>query len=203
MSRRVTIIALTGVCLLGALAGGAAWRRSRQAHAVPVYWDLPDFHLRGHDGRTIGNAELRGGSWIADFIFTRCSGACPAMTARLSHLQGRIPSGTRLVSITVDPEHDTAEVLAGYARAVGAGPDWLFLTGPREELYGLAVSGFKLEAMEVPPDRRQPGDDGPFLHSSKLALVDARGRVRGYYDSTDDAALSRLLADVAEVAEHP
>jgi protein SCO1/2 len=98
----------------------------------------------------------------------------------------------------VDPAHDTPEVLAAYARRAGAGPDWLFLTGERDALFRLAIEGFKLGVEELPPDRQSPGD-GPFLHSSHFVLVDGRGRVRGYYDSTGEEALRRLRRDLRTV----
>jgi protein SCO1/2 len=120
------------------------------------------------------------------------------MTARMAALRREVPADVRFVSLTVDPAHDTPEVLARYARLAGVGPEWLFLTGPRDALYGLAIDGFKLGVEELPPERRSEGD-GPFLHSSHFVLVDALGRVRGYYDSTDAEALRRLRRDLAAV----
>lgn len=196
-------MALGGVLAL-ALAATAAFRlRARAAEALPVYWDVPAFALVDQDGRPRTAAELRGAPWVADFIFTRCAGTCPLMTAQLARLEKQAPPGTRLVSITVDPEHDTPEVLKRYAADFRAGRDWWFLTGPRSDLYRLAVDGFKLEAMEVPAGQQREGGDGPFLHSAKLVLVDARGRVRGYYDSSEEAGLARLTADLRALAVTP
>lgn len=197
--RRFPAVAFAlAVVAAGAAVASTTWISAGRAEALPVYWELPDFSLLDQHGRARTRADLLGAPWIADFIFTRCAGVCPQMTARMARLQGTLP-GTRLVSITVDPSHDTPEVLARYARDFEAGPDWLFLTGPREALYRLSVDGFKLEAMETPADRR--ADEGPFLHSSKLVLMDARGRVRGYYDSGEAEAMARLAADVATLAE--
>jgi protein SCO1/2 len=184
-----------------AALGLVVWLRARRAEALPVYWSIPAFSLVDQHGSARGLGDLQGAPWIADFIFTRCAGTCPLMTARMARLQSRVPPGTRLVSITVDPEHDSAAVLERYARDFDAGPSWLFLTGPRDELYQLAVDGFKLEAMAVPPEEQQRGGDGPFLHSSKLVLVDAHARVRGYYESAEDAAMARLVDDVARLAD--
>jgi len=184
---------------LAVTAGGLVWLRARRVEALPAYWSVPAFTLVDQHGRTRGPADLQGAPWIADFIFTRCAGTCPAMTARMARLQSKVPAGTRLVSITVDPEHDTPEVLKRYARDFEAGPSWLFLTGSRDALHGLAVEGFKLEAAAVSPED-QPRD-GPFLHSSKLVLVDGAGRVRGYYDSTDAEAMARLVSAAASLVE--
>jgi protein SCO1/2 len=156
---------------------------------------LPDFHLMERSGRMVGRADLSGQPWVADFIFTQCGGACPAMTARMARLRRELPAGVRSVSFTVDPGHDTPPTLARYAAGFGADGDWLFVTGPQKDLYDLSTGGFKLAAMEVSPDQREAGGDGPFLHSSKFVLVDGQGVVRGYYDSTDEQALRALVSD--------
>lgn len=117
------------------------------------------------------------------------------MTARMVRLRKEVAPATVFVSFTVDPGHDTPEVLTRYAQRAGASGEWLFATGPREALYSLSTGGFKLAAMEVPPGERQAGGDGPFLHSSKFVLVDSHGRVRGYYDSGDEDAVRRLVGD--------
>jgi protein SCO1/2 len=132
---------------------------------------------------------------VADFIFTQCAGACPAMTARMARLRRELPAGVRSVSFTVDPGHDTPPALARYAAGFGADDGWLFVTGAQKDLYDLSTAGFKLAAMEVPPAQRETGGDGPFLHSSKFVLVDGQGVVRGYYDSTDDKAVRALVSD--------
>lgn len=189
--------------LLAVLAAGltvAAFARALVRHeAPPVMGRLPPFALVEAGGRRVTDADLRGRPWVANFIFTRCAGACPAMTTRLATLRADAPADVRLVSITVDPAHDTPEVLGRYARRAGAGPDWLFLTGSRDDLYRLAIDGFKLGVQEVALED-QSGGDGPFVHSSHFVLVDGAGRVRGYYDSTEAAALARLRKDLAAVA---
>src|SRR5689334_13798863 len=153
---------------------------SRRASGLPVYWTLPSFRLQDQAGQPYGLSDLRGRPWIAAFIFTRCGGTCPMMTARMARLQPHLPPGAQLVSITVDPVHDTVAVLDDYARRFHAGLEWHFLTGAQADLYRLATQGFKLEAAEAAADAAP--DEGPFLHSAKLALVDGGGRVRGYYD---------------------
>jgi protein SCO1/2 len=142
---------------------------------------------------------------VADFIFTRCGGACPAMTARMARLRRELPDDVRFVSFTVDPATDTPEVLARYAANFKADTRWRFVTGPQKDLYALSTDGFKLAAMEIPPSEQKPGEgDGPFLHSSKFVLVDRAGEIRGYYDSTDEDDMKDLRADVGRLqAERP
>jgi protein SCO1 len=185
-------LAACAAAILGMVALTAALRRP----APEVYGQLPAFALRDQQGRPVTLESLHGRPWIADFIFTRCAGVCPAMTTRMSRLAREVAPGTRFVSFTVDPGHDTPEVLAAYARAHHATDSWSFVSGSQPDLFALAVSGFKLAAMEAPPGESA---DGPFLHSPRFVLVDDRGRVRGYYDSADEEALGRLRADLERI----
>lgn len=160
---------------------------------------MPEFSLVERSGRPATRAALRGRPWIADFIFTRCAGICPAMTARMAALRTRLAGApVRFVSFSVDPRTDTPEVLARYAAAAGADADWWFVTGPMSDLHALSTQGFKLAAMENAPGAQTA--DGPFLHSAKFVLVDGEGVIRGYYDSEDPAALVALEADARRLA---
>jgi protein SCO1/2/putative membrane protein len=156
---------------------------------------VPEFRLTTHTGRPLTRTDLLGRPWLADFIFTSCGDTCPAMTAHMARLRGKLPADVRLVSFTVDPGHDTPEVLAAYARPFDPGERWLFVTGTQADLFRLSVDGFKLVAAEVPPDQQVPGGDGPFLHSTRFVLVDASAQVVGYYDSADPQALEQLERD--------
>jgi protein SCO1/2 len=181
---------------------------SRQApgarRAPPRLAVLPEFSLADAAGRPVTLAGLHGRPWVADFIFTRCAGVCPAMSARMARLRREVDGGVDFVSFTVDPAHDTPEVLARYAARFGADAGWRFVTGPASDLYSLSVGGFKLAAEAVTPEAQAAGGDGPFLHSGKFVLVDGRGVVRGYYDSADEQAVRALREDAALVlAEAP
>jgi protein SCO1 len=189
----VVAVAAAGLALLG--LGRALTRRE----PPPVLGQVPPFDLIERSGRALTANDLRGRPWVADFIFTRCGGACPAMTARMAALRRDTPDDVTMVSFTVDPAHDTPAALARYAERAGAGASWLFVTGGRDALYRLAIDGFKLGVEEVPPEQQVVGGDGPFLHSSHFVLVDRANRVRGYYDSTDEERLARLRRDLAAV----
>ena len=166
---------------------------------LPRLFAVPEFALVERTGRPATLAALRGQPWIADFIFTRCAGACPAMTARLAALRTRlVGTPVRFVSFSVDPASDTPDVLTRYAADAHAGPDWWFVTGAVRDLHALSIQGFKLAAMEAEPGT--PSPDGPFLHSSKFVLVDAEGMIRGYYDSEDEAVVRQLEADARRLA---
>jgi protein SCO1/2 len=184
--------------VLLALALPVAACRPRE-EPLPVLFELPQFTLVERSGRPFTLEDLRGHVSVADFIFTTCGSLCPRMTARMSRLRDELPAEVRFVSFTVDPAHDTPEVLRRYAGGLDAGDRWLFVTGGQAELLRLATDGFKLAALELPPGAAP--DEGPFLHSSRFALVDPRGRVRGYYDSEDGKELEGLRRDARRLSE--
>jgi len=189
------LLAVLAVGLLASLGAAVAVRTLSRAPEPPRFSRLPEFRLVDGSGRPLALADLRGRPWVADFIFTRCGGTCPVMTARMARLRRDLPADIAFVSFTVDPAHDTPEVLTRYAAGFGADASWRFVTGAQKDLYDLSVGGFKLAAMEVPPGEQAAGGDGPFLHSSKFVLVDGEGVIRGYYDSTDERAMRALVAD--------
>ena len=166
--------------------------------ALPVLGTVPAFALLERSGATVAAADLQGHVWVADFVFTRCPDFCPALTTRMAGLQRTIPPGTdpvRLVSFSVDPEHDTADVLADYAAHAGAGGNWLFLTGPRDTIASLLRDGFKVAWADGGP----PGS--PITHSDRFVLVDRSLRIRGYYHGTDPDDVARLARDATRLRD--
>ena len=160
----------------------------------PVLGQLPDFALTDTGGRPFGTADLAGRVYVANFIFTRCTSICPRLTAAMALLQKRYDNediaGIRLVSITVDPEYDTPEVLRAYGEARGVDPErWILLSGSRESITDLVVGGFKTGLGEL-----EEGDGGliEIAHSGKFVLVDGLGRIRGYFD-TDEMGLDEIF----------
>lgn len=149
---------------------------------LPVYASVPAFSMIERSGRTVTDKDLLGRPWVADFIFTRCPGQCPLMSAQMRRLQAEL-SDMRLVSFTVDPAFDTPKVLSAYAEGFGATSRWLFLNGGRAQT-DVVIAAFKLA-----------GVDEPAMHSVDFILIDGQNRVRGYYDGTDAAALARLAKD--------
>lgn len=162
----------------------------------PIVGIVPEFELTERSGRTVKKSDLLGSYWVASFIFTRCSTSCPMATAELATLQTQLPREVRLVSFSVDPEHDSPEVLSDYADRVGADTDrWLFLTGKKDDVYRYIREGFHL-AVEENRDAT-PGLE--VMHSPRFALVDPKGRIRGYYESNDREELDRLRSDIARL----
>ncbi len=159
---------------------------------------VPPFALTERSGKTITNHDLAGKIWVADFIYTTCPGPCPIITAGMAKLQDATAHDPRvqLVSFTVDPQTDTPEVLAKYADRFGADPNrWWFLTGPEKPLYDLIQNGF---FQVVQDNRGQPPREGQYTvtHSTYLALVDAGGHLRGFYDGAGADSRTDLLRDI-------
>jgi protein SCO1/2 len=159
---------------------------------------VPPFALTERSGKTITNHDLAGKIWVADFIYTTCPGPCPLITAGMAKLQDAVAHDpqVQLVSFTVDPQTDTPAVLAKYADQFGADPNrWWFLTGPEKPLDDLIQKGF-LQAVQ--DNRGQPlqEDQSPVTHSTYLALVDADGTVRGFYDGVGTSGRADLLRDI-------
>ncbi|MBI3551483.1 MAG: SCO family protein [Elusimicrobia bacterium] len=159
----------------------------------PRLGSLPDFRLTSAASapgpRAFTPRDLDGAPWVADFIFTSCSGPCPLLSTRMAALQRTLPRQVRLVSFTVDPDADTPAVLRAYSRRYAADPSrWNFVTGDKAALFGLLRDGFKLPVVE---DAAAPAGVR-VTHSTKFALVDSARTVRGYFDGQDKEELAAL-----------
>ena len=159
---------------------------------------VPAFSLRDQNGKVVSDQTLKGSVWAAAFMFTRCPTVCPRITTRMRELQTAARAKNvplRLVSISVDPEHDQPPVLKSYAAKYGADlTTWSFLTGDNEVIRKTATEGFKL-ALEGKPD--PSADHMGLLHGSHLILVDRDLQIRGYFGTMDAADNERLLAAAA------
>ena len=188
---KVTLILIPLITL-----GLLLWLRQLEVQAlrqrtVSSYGSVPSFQLTNQDGQPFGSAQLAGKIWVADFIYTTCPGPCPMISTRMSELQKPLgKTDVRLVSFSVDPEKDTPLVLRSYAERLQAEPGrWDFLTGPKSAIYKLSHDGFKLAVSDGSDAQGIP------VHSTRMVLVDRHGQIRGYYDTTEAEAVTKLLAD--------
>lgn len=206
-----TILVAGFAALAAALAAGLIWwslfapkpesMKKHGASKLPILGTVPAFELRERSGGNVALDALRGRVWIADFIFTRCSGPCLTMSANMAALQktlfadAALADKVRLVSISVDPEWDTREALASYADRYQADRErWLFLTGGDAEIQSLAKEGFKLGTAGG-------GESGePIIHSQSFVLVDGQARIRGRYDGTNAPEVNDLMRDIKKLA---
>lgn len=163
---------------------------------------VPAFSLTDQRGGTVTDQDLRGSVWVANFVFTRCPSVCPLLTAKFKALQAQIGplEGVRYVSMSVDPKHDTPEVLAAYAQKFGADPErWRFLTGPLEAIEKTVVAGFKIHIGAPTPSEHDP-NLVEIMHGEHFVLVDAQGTIRGYYRA-EEPELAQLARDVRALAD--
>ncbi len=216
---RPRILAVVGVvnALLAVLIAYSGWQlvQARQVSQLEDFGDAPAFTLTDQTGRPFSSDKLRGKVAVANFIYTSCTDTCPLLSVRMQALQDRLRQegllGTRaqLLSFTVDPAHDTPEVLRAYAERHRADPRaWRFLTGPREQVVPVIVDGFFQGVVPIPAtpaDRQQHVDDdhahdAPSLvmHSNRFVLIDREGRMRGFYDGLD-LDLDQVVSDIRQL----
>lgn len=173
----------------------------KNIHPLPVLGQVADFRLTERSGKEISLQDLKGKPWIADFIFTRCAGICPMMSGHMRKLQDSLKKNDiRFVSFSVDPEYDNVERLKEYAARFQADPEkWFFLTGDKKVIFNLSLKSFYLGVGDVAPGE-EAAPDQVVTHSSRFALVDADGAVRGYYDGDKPEALESLLRDIRKIS---
>jgi len=155
---------------------------------LPIIGKIPAFDLVDQNSKQFTLENLEGNVWLADFIFTTCSGPCPIMTERMGMVQHDLLETEKLkfVSFTVNPDYDTPEVLKKYAQRFDADVgSWSFVTGKYEQIQELIVEGFKMGDVEE-----------IVFHSTRFALVDHEGNLRGYYSGTEPAEHEILTRDI-------
>jgi len=159
---------------------------------LAVMGEVPEFQLISDTAQPFDSHQLDGHVWVADFIYTNCDGPCPMMSTHMRQLQDQTAAeypDVRFVSITVDPARDTPAALAEYARRYKRDPNrWFFLTGDAAALNAVSLQGFKLNSV-----------DGSMTHSTRFALVDRNRKIRGYYITSEDGFMPRLLAGIRQL----
>lgn len=163
---------------------------------------LPEFELVERSERKVTLADLRGAPFVFDFVFTTCTGPCPAMTRNMAELQNELKgSAVELVSFSVDPPTDTPEVLRRYADQFGADAQrWLFLTGDEAQVSKIAQT-ILLPMQRAPASEAAVGMQ--VSHATRFIVTDANGFVRGMYDGTSADGIRAAAARARWLAEHP
>lgn len=166
---------------------------------LPVIADAPPLPLVDQSGQPFDASKLAGKVWIASFMFTSCPDVCPLLTSKMRSLQLRFGNHKRdvaLVSISVDPHHDTPQALTAFAREHEADfSNWSFLTGSEDKVRRVVMEGFKQAMEDVPAKDNQPRN---ILHGTHVTLIDRRGRIRGFY-RTDNPSLLKLTQDAQQL----
>ena len=187
-------VGLLGLVIAGLVVYRAVAPRESLLVQLPVLSTVPAFSFVDQSGAAFSSDSLKGKVWVANFIFTRCPTICPKFTAKMGTLQDRSAAqlpALGLVSFTVDPEHDTPEVLAAYGEKHHADfKRWRFLRGERPELERVIRNG-----MLQPMDPGDGKDLNTVVHGSYFALVDAQLQVRGVYRFSEPGSVDEVLRD--------
>lgn len=156
-----------------------------------VYHTIPPFKLTNQEGKTVTEKDLDGKIYVASFFFATCPTICPKMNTQVKRVQDAFAGqkNFQIVSITVDPDNDTVDSLAAYARKMNAIDSvWWFLTGNKDSIYNLARNGFLVSAAKEA--------SGDFFHSQDLILIDKERRMRGLYDGTEKNYVDTLIDEI-------
>ena len=176
-----------------------------------VLGTIAEFTLTNQEGRAISLAALTNHVWVADIIFTRCAGPCPRMTGQMRSVQDLLPkdSSAWLVTLTTDPDYDSPAVLKKYGDKFGADfSRWIFLTGTKSEVAGLAGGSLKLGAVPVKPEERQ-NDADLFIHTTIFVVVDKHAQLRDKFETGGEgvdwtnSVRQKLLKTIRQLEAEP
>ena len=167
------------------------------ANQDTVYHRIAEFSFINQVGDTISNADVRGKVYVADFFFTSCPTICPVMKKEMLRVYENFKENPNflILSHSIDPFHDTPEVLKDYSEKLGIenANTWNFLTGDQEKIFEIGQTSYLTTAMA---DQMEPGG---FLHSVAFLLIDQKGQIRGVYDGTKADQVDRLIHDIPKI----
>lgn len=160
---------------------------------ISKYHTISDFSFVNQNGKTITQKDYEGKIYVADFFFTTCGSICPKMTTNLVEVQKAIINNPKvmLLSHTVFPEVDNVSVLKAYAVKNGVDDSkWNLVTGDKKEIYAMARKSYLAVKMGKPSELYD------MVHTENFVLVDAKRRVRGFYDGTKEEDVLKLIEDI-------
>ena len=186
---------LTGPALVALVAGLCVIGCQPATPPMEVFGSTPEFRLTDQTGGSFGSQSLAGRVTLMDFVYTHCTDACPLLSATFQETQRKLASDESLnskimlVSVSVDPLHDTPAVLAEYGQQFKADPiGWKMLTGDWDQVYDV-VTGLKLATRPPRPAADAPAPGGTELtHTTRIVLIDPQLQVRAYLDGQDATA---------------
>ncbi|NGY36782.1 SCO family protein [Flavobacterium sp. XN-5] len=160
---------------------------------ISKYHTIADFSFVNQNGKTITQDDYEGKIYVADFFFTTCGSICPKMTANLFEVQKAIINNPKvmLLSHSVFPETDSVPVLKEYALKYGVDDSkWNLVTGDKKEIYTMARKSYLAVKLGKPSELYD------MVHTENFILVDAKKRVRGFYDGTNKEDIEKLIVDI-------
>ncbi len=168
----------------------------------------PKFELTNQDNAKVSNQTYKGKVYVLEFFFTTCPSICPKMNLSMLEIEKTFFGNPNfgIVSITIDPAHDTPQVLKDHAKLLGVkSSNWNFLTGDKAIIMDLSNKGFNLYAGE------NAKVSGGFEHSGLFALIDKDGNIRCrkdefgnpilYYDGLDKKGVRDIQEDIKILLE--
>lgn len=177
---------------------------SKSNDGLLIIGPVPKFELKNQDNKIISNEDYKGKVYVVEFFFTTCPSICPKMNLSMLELEKTFFGNPNfgIVSITIDPMHDTPEVLKEHRNRLGVkSSNWNFLTGDKKYIFDLSIKGFNLYAGENNKVK------GGFEHSGLFALIDKNGMIRCrkddygnpilYYDGLDKKGVRDIQQDIA------
>ena len=167
--------------------------KSAKKVKIKTHHTVQPFHFTDQYNQAVTQQTVQQKIYVCDFFFTTCQSICPKMSNQLERVYKTYKDRNDflILSHTVDPETDSVSQLLAYSKQHGVtDTHWLFLTGTKKQLYELARKGYLLNAEEG------NGDADDFIHTQNFALVDKERHIRGFYDGTDSAEVSRLITDI-------
>ncbi|MBY5958806.1 SCO family protein [Membranicola marinus] len=167
---------------------------------LPVYGDddhtVSSFSLTDQQGHSFHSEKHDGKIWIVNCFFSSCPIVCPKVMKNIQEVHDLMRNDESIVTIsmTVDPKRDTPDVLYRYGEKYNASLDsWFLLTGEKKEIYRLARKDFLLSASEG------AGDEGDFLHSENIMIIDPEHRIRDIINGTGPKANQMVLESIKKL----
>lgn len=193
MSRRLWL--KVGASLLLLAGAGALYQIvAPRLQPLPVYMALPEAKLIDENGQPFALNQTRGKVVVLSFIYTHCPDICPLTTAKMEQIQEGVQTAglsnqVQLVTFTVDPQHDSPDVLKRFTSAYNFDPsNWVFLTGTADQI-NILIKGLDLYVQRdshvndtaIPETALpQPVADTSYLvnHTDRMLLIGRQGNVR-------------------------
>lgn len=181
-------------------------KSEKKKEKLSVIGKAPSFEFVNQYNDTITESDYKGKVYLVEFFFTTCPTICPVMNKNMVKIQNEFKNEKNfaIASFTINPQHDTPEVLKAYADKYGvSNPNWHMLTGDIDEVYKLANKGYNLYAGQ------NANAEGGFEHSGMFALIDKNGNIRSrkdvngnpivYYDGIEDEGVRMLKEDISQL----
>ncbi|WP_421383812.1 SCO family protein [Bacillus salacetis] len=188
-----------GLLIVAGLLITACTSQEDIEQSFPMSMEVEEFSAVNQDGEAVTLEDIEGDIWIADFIFTNCDTVCLPMTANMSQLQKKLKDSglekeVKLISFSIDPEHDTPEALTEYSQRYDADLNqWSFLTGYSQE----EIELFANRSFNTPAAKAEGSNQ--FVHGTSFYLVSENGTVLKQYEGVSDPPFEEIISDIKKL----